>query len=77
MMTEDFPKMSPAELEKARQVLGSAEGKRLIALLSRSDGLQQAAAEFKKGNTAGAQALLRPLVSTPEAAELLEKIGRK
>lgn len=76
-MTEDFPKMSPEELEKVRQMLGSKEGKALFALLSRSGKLQEAAAEFKKGNTVGAQTLLEPLVNTPEAAELLNKIGRK
>ena len=59
--------------------LSSPEAKQLIALLQRDGGqrLQQAAQEFKKGNTAGAQELLRPVVETKEADELLKKINQK
>ena len=50
-------------IEQARQLLASEEGR--------------AAEEFQKGNVSGAQDALRPVLSTPEAAELLEKINRK
>ena len=63
-------------IEQARQLLASEEGKRLMQLLSQGGGkeLRRAAEEFQKGNVSDA---LRPVLSTPEAAELLEKINRK
>lgn len=66
-------------IEQARQLLASEEGKRLMQLLSQGGGreLRRAAEEFQKGNVSGAQDALRPVLSTPEAAELLEKINRK
>ena len=64
--------------EEMRKVLGSAEGRQLIALLSRDSGaLRQAAEAFKSGDAATAQKLLQPLVNTPEASELLQKINEK
>lgn len=66
-------------VEQARQLLASEEGRKLLALLSQGGGkeLRKAAEEFQKGNMGGAQAALSPLLSTPEAAELLERIRRK
>lgn len=70
------PQFSEAQI---RQVLGSPEGRQLLALLSRGGGqeLRQAANAFKNGDVNTAQELLRPLVQTPEAAELMDKINRK
>ncbi len=79
MMTEDSGKNTGFNEAQIRQVLGSPEGRQLLALLSRGGGkeLRMAAEEFKKGNVDGAKELLSPLVQTPEAAELLNKINRK
>lgn len=64
--------------EEMRRVLGSPEGKQLLALLSRDGSSLKAAAQaFQSGDTAGAQRLLQPLVSTPEASALLQKINKK
>ena len=64
--------------ELLRKVLGSAEGRQLLALLSKDGGaLRQAARAYQQGDTEAAQAVLKPLVETPEAAQLLEKINGK
>lgn len=72
------PEQNPA-MEQARQLFASEEGKRLIQLLSQhgEKELRRAAAEFQKGNVSGAQEALRPVLSTPEAAAILNKINRK
>ena len=76
-MKQDSQKIPQISAEQIRQVLTSPEGKQLIALLNRDGGkgLQQAAAEYRKGNLAGAQDALRPLVGTAEADALLKKIS--
>ena len=73
---KDGTNFSPEQIKK---VLSSPEAQQLIALLNKDGGqsLQKAAAEFRKGNTAGAQEVLRPLMDTQEAESLLEKISRK
>ena len=65
--------------EQARQLLASEEGRELMRLLSQDGGrqLRQAAAAFQSGDTAGAQAALAPILSTPEAAALLQKLNGK
>lgn len=79
MMKKDSGKNTNFSQEQIRQVLGSAEGRQLLALLSRGGGkeLRMAAEEFKKGNVDGAKDLLAPLVQTPEASALLNKINEK
>ena len=75
---EKNPSKNPFSAEDLRRVIGSAEGKQLMALLSQDGGaLQQAAAAFRGGDVAGAQELLKPLVSTPEAGRLLDELSRK
>lgn len=78
-MKQETPKNPQAPAEALRRLLGSPEGKQLIALLNRDGGksLQQAANEYRKGNAAGAQEVLKPLVETPEAAELLQKLSQR
>lgn len=73
---QKFPQFS---VEQVKQVLGSPEGKQLIALLSRDGGkgMQQAAAEYRKGNLEGAQEALKPLMQTAEAEALLKKLNGK
>lgn len=67
-------KFSP---EQIKQVLGSEEGKKLIAMLSKSGNLQAAADAFKQGNMEAAQEALRPTLQTQEAEQLLQKINKK
>lgn len=78
-MGKDSQEKPQISAEQMRSLLSSPEAKQLIALLQRDGGqrLQQAAQELKKGNTAGAQELLRPVVETKEADELLKKINQK
>lgn len=76
-MRENSSKI-PFNTDEARRVLDSAEGKRLLALLSRDGSTLRAAAQaFQSGDTDAAKALLQPLVDTPEAGALLQKINRK
>lgn len=76
---EDSSKKLQFSPEQVRRVLTSPEGKRLMALLNRDGGkrMQAAAAEFQKGNAAGAKDLLKPIMEDPEADELLQKLNGK
>ena len=71
---EKNSQMSPQEMGK---VLSSPEGKRLLAMLSESGGLNRAIEAFKKGDMKGVQAALQPAMEKPETAELLGKINGK
>ena len=65
--------------EQVKKVLSSPEAQQLIALLNRDGGqsLQKAAAEFRKGNTSGAQEALKPLMDNREAEALLKKMNQR
>ncbi len=78
-MKQDSQKNPQFSAEQVRQILSSPEGRQLIALLNRDGGkgMQQAAAEYRKGNLAGAQEALKPLVQTAEAEALLKKLNGK
>ena len=52
--------------DQLRRVLGSAEGKQLLALL--------AAEAVKAGDHARAQAILQPVLQTEQAQALLQKL---
>ena len=58
--------------DQLRRVLGSAEGKQLLALLAADGGgrLRQAAEAVK----ARAQAILQPVLQTEQAQALLQKL---
>lgn len=62
--------------KEAQRILHAPEAQQLLALLSRSGGqtLQQAAAAAQRGDMAGAQSMLKPLLDDPQAAALLEKL---
>ena len=62
--------------KEAQRTLHAPEAQQLLALLSRGGGqtLQQAAAAAQRGDMAGAQAMLMPLLDDPQAAALLEKL---
>lgn len=63
--------------EQVKQVLGSEEGKRLIAMLSQSGGLQTAAEAFRRGDMEAVKTALSPTLQTQEAETLLHKINGK
>ena len=66
--------------DQLRRVLGSAEGRQLLALLAADGGgrLRQAAEAFfeavKAGDHARAQAILQPVLQTEQAQALLQKL---
>ena len=69
----------PFSESQIRAVLGSDEGKRLLSLLQQDGGqrLKQAAEAVKSGDISGAQTILKPVMQTQEASELVEKINRR
>lgn len=74
-MKQDSSNPPQFSTEQAKKILGSAEGKQLIALLNRDGGqqLRQAAEAFRRGDMAQVQALMQPLTQDREAAELMKK----
>ena len=78
-MKQDSSNPPQLSAEQAKKILGSAEGKQLLALLNRDGGqqLRQAAEAFRRGDMAQVQALMQPLTQDREAAELLKKINGK
>lgn len=71
-----LPSFSPADIQK---VLGSKEGKQLLQLLTRDGGatLKQAADAVSSGNFGKAWEVLNPVMQTPQATELVDKINQK
>ena len=65
--------------EQLKAMVSSPEGKRLLALLQSSGGenVQRAAEAYKNGDVAAAQALLKPVMQSQEANDLLHKFGGK
>lgn len=78
-MKQDSSNPPQFSAEQAKKILGSAEGKQLLALLNRDGGqqLRQAAEALRRGDMAQAQTLMQPLTQDREAAELLKKINGK
>lgn len=68
-----------SQFSQLKDLVSSAEGKRLLALLQRDGGenARRAAEEYKKGNVAEAQALLQGVMQSQEAADLIRKYGGK
>ena len=54
-----------------------AEAAKLLASAEGGNTLAQAAEAMRAGNTEGAKAILQPLLSTPEAAALLDQLNRR
>lgn len=71
-----LPSFSEADIKK---VLGSKEGQALLRLLNQDGGvaLRQAANALKAGDTARAQEIVKPIMQSPDAAALIEKLNRK
>ena len=63
--------------DQLRRVLGSAEGRQLLALLASGGGerLRQAADAAKQGGRARAMELLQPVLNTKQAQALLRKLN--
>ncbi len=76
-MKQDSAKKPQFSPEEMRRVLQSEEGKRLIALLSQSGGLQSAVKAYQKGDMEAVQDALKPALSNKEAEALLHKINGK
>ena len=66
--------MNPREMQR---VMGSAEGKELLALLAEGGGLQKAMEAFRKGDMKGVKEALEPAMASERAEELLRKINGK
>lgn len=65
--------------QKAKQLLGSADGKRLLSLLSRDGGntLRAAGDALKQGNSQQVKNLMGPLLEDPEVQKLLKQMESK
>ena len=60
-------------------MLRSKEGQALLQLLNRDGGaaLRQAASAVQSGDYEAAKKIMEPVMQTPEAAELVDRINRK
>ncbi len=69
-----LPSFSAADIKK---VLGTAEGQALLRLLNKDGGalLQKAAAAVKAGDMKTAQDLVRPVMESPDAAKLIQRLN--
>ena len=63
--------------EQLRRVLGSNEGRQLLALLAADGGtrLREAAAAVKRGDHTAAMAILQPVLATEQAQALLRTLN--
>lgn len=64
------------QIKKMKQLLNTAEGKKLLKLLSKDGGgaLKQAGAALQQGDTAQVQNLMGPMVDSPEVQKLLASL---
>ena len=69
----------PFSEEDLQRVLSSPEGRKLLSILRAGggDALHQAAQAAGRGDYAGAQALLAPMLRDPEAAALVEQLKKQ
>ena len=69
----------PFSEQQMKKLVGTPEGQKLLALLSRDGGaaFRQAACAYRAGDLSQVQQTLGPLLRTPEAAELLAKLAGK
>jgi len=67
---------APISEQKMKSMLSSEAGKALAALLKADGGtaLQQAAKSLKQGDTEAAKKILEPVISTPQAQQLLRRL---
>ncbi|MBP3313603.1 MAG: hypothetical protein J6K84_02975 [Oscillospiraceae bacterium] len=69
-----LPSFSQADIKK---VLASPEGQALLRMLNKDGGalLQKAAAAVKSGDIKTAQELVRPVMESPDATKLIERLN--
>ncbi len=66
------PQFSPRDMQR---VIGSPEGKELLAILAGSGGLQKAMEAFRKGDMDGVRSALEPAMTSEKAEVLLKKLN--
>jgi hypothetical protein len=74
---QDILKLLQANKSALIQLMHSADGQRLIAMLTKAQGgnaLKEAAAAAASGNTAALTAMLSALTATPEGAALIGRL---
>ncbi len=76
-MKKETGKNPQFSMQEMQRVLSTPEGKQLLSMLSQSGGFSAAMEAFKKGDMQGVQQALQPVVQTPQAGELLEKLNKK
>ena len=79
MDSNDVMKQLQANKGALLQLMNSPDGKRLVQLINQQAGsgnLRRAAGAAAKGDTAGITQILQNLVSTPEGAQVVERINR-
>ena len=64
-------------IQEAKRLAKTPDGQRLITMLQQNDNekLQKAMAEASAGNYKEAGSILQSLLSTPEAQQLIRRIG--
>ena len=69
----------PFDAKEVRRVLGSPEGQKILKLLSQDGGkaLHQAADSLRAGRPEDALRALSPIMETPEAANLIDKLNER
>ncbi len=69
----------PFDPKDIQRVLGSQEGQQILKLLQQDGGkaLKAAATAYRQGNTQKAQEIIAPLMTTPEATRLVDKLNQK
>lgn len=74
---QDILKLLQENRNSLVQLINSADGKRLITMLTKAQGssaLKDAATAAAKGNTAALSAMLSSLTATPEGAALIQRL---
>ena len=79
MDNNDILQQLQANTASLLRLMNSPDGKKLVEMLQRQTGsgnLKRAAGAAAKGNTEGIAQILQDLVSTPEGAQVVERINR-
>lgn len=63
--------------EAIRRLASSKDAQQLVSMLRSKGGVQQAAQAAAKGDTSQLMAMMNQLMSTPEGAQLVERINQK
>ena len=76
-MNQNNPPMDPFSVQQAMKLAQSDAGKQLFALLQQSDSgqLENAMNQASSGNFIQAKNTLSAMLASPEAQELLKKLG--